>query len=487
MPELPCGEDRAAARKDPLPPALSSGPENRRPVDALRSAADGILIRYYKRRCPLELTRTEILPGVWLNHLRSEQFKTACLSLNLLTQLKRESASMNALIPFVLRRGTTRYPDMEALSTRMDSLYGTAVEPAVRRIGEIQCVGFYANVPEGAFLPAGQDVLHEACELLGQLLLAPATRGGLLLPQYVESERDKLLELIRSRVNNKSGYALRRCVEEMCCFEDFAVSRYGGESECEAINYKKLTKQYHNLLQTSPVEIFYCGRAGVRELENALRDALVTLPRGEIDYDIGTDLRMNAVEAQPRFVEESMDVTQGKLVMGWRLGECMEDPDHAALLVFNALYGSGSASRLFRSVRERLQLCYSVSSLVDLHKGLLLVSAGIDFDRLDAARDEILAQLEAVKRGEFDQEELQAAKAVVASDLRALCDSQGELEGFYLAQTLDGLDCSPLELAALAEDVTKEDVVRIAQSVDCDLIYFLKGGEPEGTEEEDGD
>ena len=37
----------------------------------------------------MELTRTEILPDVWLNHLRSEKFKTACLSLNLLTQLKR--------------------------------------------------------------------------------------------------------------------------------------------------------------------------------------------------------------------------------------------------------------------------------------------------------------------------------------------------------------------------------------------------------------
>ena len=135
-------------------------------------------------------------------------------------------------------------------------------------------------------------------------------------------------------------------------------------------------------------------------------------------------------------------------------------------------------------MRERLQLCYHAGSLVDLHKGLLLASAGIDFDKLDSARDEIFAQLEAMRRGEISEEELDAARACVASDLRAMCDSQGELEGFYLAQTLDGLDCSPLELAALAEDVTKEDVVHIAQSVDCDLIYFLKGGEQE---EADGD
>ena len=432
----------------------------------------------------MELTRSEILPGVWLNHLRSEKFKTACLSLSLLTQLKRETAAMNALIPYVLRRGTARFPDMEALSARMEELYGTAVEPAVRKIGEIQCLGFYASIPEGEFLPGGQNVLHDAAELLGQLLLAPATRGGLLLPQYVDSEKEKLLDRIRSRVNYKSSYALSRCVEEMCCCEDFAVSRLGGEDECEAINYKKLTKQYHTLLQQSPVEIFYCGRAAEKELRTALRDALITLPRGEIDYEIGTDLRMNALEDRPRFVEEELDVNQGNLVIGWRLGDCMEDPDQAAILVFNAVYGGGTSSKLFRNVREKLQLCYHAGSLADTHKGLLLVSSGIAFDKLEPARDEIFAQLEAMRRGEITEEELSAARAGVASDLRAMTDSQGELEGFLLAQTLDGLEYGPLELAALAEDVTKEDVVRIAQSVDCDLIYFLKGGKPE---DEDGE
>ena len=433
----------------------------------------------------MELTRTEILPGVWLNHLHAEKFKTACLSLSLLTQLKRETASMNALIPYVLRRGTTRYPDMESLSARMDELYGTAVEPVVRRIGEVQCLGFYASIPEEDFLPAGQSVLHQATELLGQLLLSPATRGGLLLPKYVDSEKEKLLDQIRGRVNDKRGYAIFRCVEEMCCCGDFAVGRLGGEEECEAINYKKLTRQYHNLLQQSPVEIFYCGRSSLRELSAALRDALITLPRGELDEEIGTDLRMNALEDQPRFVEEELNVTQGKLVIGWRLGECMEDPDQAAILCFNAVFGAGSTSKLFRNVREKLQLCYYAASLTDIHKGLLLVSSGIEFDKLDAARDEILAQLEAIKRGEITDEELTAAKAGLASDLRAMCDSQGELEGFTLSQALDGLDYGPLELAALVEDVTKEDVQRIAQSTECDLIYFLKGSPAE--EDEAGD
>jgi predicted Zn-dependent peptidase len=164
----------------------------------------------------------------------------------------------------------------------------------------------------------------------------------------------------------------------------------------------------------------------------------------------------------------------------------MEDPDQAAILVFNAVYGGGTSSKLFRNVREKLQLCYHAGSLADTHKGLLLVSSGIAFDKLEPARDEIFAQLEAMRRGEISDEELQSAKAGVASDLRGLMDSQGELEGFTLSQTLAGLDYGPMELASLVEDVTKEDVVGIAESVDCDLIYLLCPN-GEGEEEEDND
>ena len=432
----------------------------------------------------MEMKRSEILPGVWLSHLRSDKFKSACMSVTLLTQLQRETASLNALIPFVLRRGSLRHDSMEAISQRLDELYGSAIEPVVRRIGEIQCLGFYASVPEESYLPAGAGALQGTAALMGELLLTPATKGGLLRKDYVESEKEKLLELIRSRINEKRSYALHRCIEEMCCYEDFAVSRYGAASDCENIHYKGLTKHYHELLQSAPVELFYCGRADFDTIRGIFRDALAGIPRGEINYELGTDVRMNAVEAEPRYVEEELNVSQGKLVIGFRLGECMEEPDLAALYVFNAVYGSGTSSKLFMNVREKLSLCYYAGSLVDTHKGLMFVSSGIEFEKFEQAKAEILFQLDQIRQGHVTEEELTAARSCIASDLRSLMDSQGDLEGFYLANALDGLDCSPTELAELVEAVRPEDVTAIARSVECDLIYFLTGSEDE---EDDGE
>ena len=431
----------------------------------------------------METKRVQLRQGVWLTYIKEEKFKTACFSVSLLAQLNRDTASMNALIPYVLKRGTSTSPDLRAIQERFDNLYGTSVDPLVFKCGEIQTTGFYASFPEDDYLPEGADVLRGALGLTMELLLSPATRGGLLMPGYVESERENLADQIAARVNNKRTYAVFRCMEEMCRFEDYSIGRYGDEEGCRSIGYRKLTRQYKELLQHAPIEMFYCGRASFRKIIGILSDLTATLPRGEIDDEIGTDIRMNAVEENPRFTEEFMDVAQTNLVIGWRMGECMEEPDIPALYVFNALFGGSPNSRLFQHVRERLHLCYYASSILDQIKGLLLVSAGIQRQNYELARDEIFTQLRLIAEGQISDVELGAAIASVVSDMRSIPDSQAAIESFCLTQMIRGLDFGPDELAELVQEVTAEQVARIAQSVVCDQIYLLSPEEEEETDE----
>lgn len=75
--------------------------------------------------------------------------------------------------------------------------------------------------------------------------------------------------------------------------------------------------RYHDLLSTSPVEIFYCGSIDGRRVARILTDVLSTMPRGALDEDIGTDIRMNALEEQPRYVTETLPVAQAQLAAGY--------------------------------------------------------------------------------------------------------------------------------------------------------------------------
>lgn len=422
----------------------------------------------------MDYRRAELRPGVFLTWIGTDKFKTGTLSLSLITQLTRETAAADAVISRVLRRGTVSMPDLTAIAARLDELYGAQIEPCIRKKGELQCVGFRACFPEDRFVPGG-GVLEQAAAALGELLLAPVTRGGLLLPQYVDSERDKHVERIRARINEKRSYSMLRLCQLMCSCEAYAIPAGGLEPEAAAIHYHRLTQRWHELLATAPVELFYCGGAGFERVSAALTEALASLPRGELNLDIGTDVRMNTVEEDTRYFSEALDVTQGKLAMGFRLGDAMEDPDPAALRVFNAAYGGAVTSRLFLNVREKLSLCYFASSSLDPMKGVMLVSSGIDFDRYGQTRDEILAQLGALARGEMTDDELSAARAAVIGQVLTWPDSPAALDEFWLSRALEGTQYSPEELAELCQGVTRDQIAYIAGQAACDAVYFLKG------------
>ena len=136
-----------------------------------------------------ETIRRELFPGVWLRSIHTNKFKSSYLSVTLLAPLEKDNASANALVPYVLRRGTAAHPDMESLSAALDELYGGAIEPVVRKKGETQCVGFVASFLDDTYALEGEAILEPAANLLGRMLLDPVTEEGVFRTDYVEGER----------------------------------------------------------------------------------------------------------------------------------------------------------------------------------------------------------------------------------------------------------------------------------------------------------
>ena len=396
-----------------------------------------------------QVTRRELFPGVWLRTVHTNKFKSSYLSVTLLAPLKWETAGMNALIPAVLRRGTAVHPDLESLSAALDELYGGAIEPAVRKKGETQCVGFAASFLDDAYTLKGEKVLESAAALLGELLLNPRTEGGCFCPDYTDQEKNNLIDRIRSQINDKRTYAARRLTQEMCRYEAFGVDKLGDEASVAAVTPEKLWEQYQRLLRDAQVEVYYCGSAETERVEQALKAALARLPVNEERLNPDCEVRVTA-GAEPQVVEETLDVTQGKLALGFRTGgqTCWEE-DYPALAMFNAIFGGTTLSKLFMNVREKLSLCYYASSVMEKMKGLVLVSSGIEFDKYQTAKDEILAQLEAIRRGEIEDWELEGARRTLISGHLATLDDQGRQEEFWLGQAAAGLDTTVEELACL--------------------------------------
>ena len=172
-------------------------------------------------------------------------------------------------------------------------------------------------------------------------------------------------------------------------------------------------------------------------------------------------------------VTDELDVTQGKLGMGFSCGS----DDYIALLMGNTLFGGSSNSKLFMNVREKLSLCYYASSLYHRQKNLITVSSGIEFENYQKAYDEILAQLTAVQNGDLEDWEMESARSTLLNAYASMGDSQGKLENFYLGQAATGQTGTPEELAQQVREMPEDRIFNAMKTVKLDTVYFLRGKE----------
>lgn len=418
------------------------------------------------------MRRSEILPGVFLTVEQTEKYKTALLSLSLLRPLREETASPGALLPSVLLRGTRAYPDMERISEHLDNLYGAGFSGTVRKKGETQAIGFFADFIDDALAPGKESVLREMTAFLGQVLLEPHLEAGAFSEDYVESEKRNLINAIESRINDKRAYATRRLIAEMCAGEAYGVDRLGSVEATRAITPTALTAFYRHVLSHSRYEIFYCGRADFDTVAALMRDALAALPPREPD---ALATLPGAAPAQVRRVREKMELTQAKLAIGLRTSITAGSEHYPAMVLLNAVYGGGVSSKLFDNVREKLSLCYYAGSAVEKYKGVMVVSSGVETGDLARAEREILRQLEDCKNSIISEKELEDARRYVLSSLRAGLDSPGRLEDFSLGQTISGDGETMDTLRARIERVTRHDVAAAARTLTLDTVFTLEG------------
>ena len=413
-----------------------------------------------------------ILPGVRLTACTTEKFKTGYFSINFLRPLDRAEAAMNAVLPRVLLRGTELHPDLQSLSVAMEELYGTEIGGLVRKKGEVQTWGLYADFIEDPLV--NDRVFEPVAALTAELLLHPVLEQGRFREDYVRREKENLLDAIASVINNKRSYAMNQMVKAMHPDEAYCVDRLGEKAEAERLAAAPLYEHYRRTLAQSRVEILYVGRRTADEAAALFRRVLGDLPRQAL-APVGTAHRPRA--EQVRTVEQTMDVTQGVLCMGYRIGFTGADRRWPALMVLNAVFGAGVTSKLFVNVREKQSLCYYASSMVEKHKGELAVSSGISFDKKELVVREIEKQLEDCRRGQISTQELDSAKKQILSALRSTADFPNQLETFYLSQRIGEFSDTPELLSEAIAAVTAEAVAAAARALTLDTVYFLKGAE----------
>lgn len=418
--------------------------------------------------------RSELLPGVFLHSVTTSKFKTGCFSMNFLRPHGKKEASLNALLPSVLLRGTEQHPDIAAISGALDELYGATLGSLVRKKGGVQMTGLYCDYIEDCYVPEGEAVFARAAEFAGEVLLCPKLENGVFCDLSVQGEKRNLINAIEGQKNDKRSYLVQQLIRQMFRGEEFGVPRLGEIEDVEKITPEGLYAHYRNVLATSCVEIFYMGGKTHAEAAEVFRKVLKELPRSApfTEYTVG-DIKKKTSEVETHTL--NMEVTQGKLAIGLRTGCGVEEEAYPALMLLNIVLGAGITSKLFVNVREKRSLCYYASSSLDKYRGIMLISSGVEFDKLDITCEAILQELDACKRGDIADEELKNAKRLALNALETMMDAPGRLDDFYLGMAI----CPKmLGVEALIEAIRELEIpqlVAAAKKIECDTVFYLRG------------
>ncbi len=421
----------------------------------------------------MNLPNCQIADGVKISCLDTDKFKVNSIAMNIELPLTIENITFANLLSRVLRRGCQRYPDIRTLASKLDELYGADISTSVLRTGESQYLCFFADFLVEKYTDTC-DIINEICALLGEMVFSPLVKDSSFDKEYVDSERKNLSDDIKALINNKAAYAKFRCTEKLCEGEAYSLHSLGDIEILNSITPKDLYEFYTRLLRESRIELLYSGDGEYFEkAAAAIKEIFKSADRAY--RPCKSSIAVKALGKPLKEISEDMPVNQGKLCIGMRTGITNKSDNIAGLIVANEIFGSSPSSKLFMNVREKMSLCYYCSSNIDAIKGVMFVNAGIESENYEVARDAILSQLDAVKNGDFTDEELNNAIIGLVNGYKSIYDNIASLETWYMSRIFRNEDDTPESRIRQIKEITRKEVMSAAEKISPEVIFFLRG------------
>ena len=416
----------------------------------------------------------KIKNGINLNLIKTDKFKTNLLSVFLTVPLNENTITRNALIPAILRRGSNNLKTQEEISKTLEEMYGASFDCGVDKIGDNQVLKFYLETINNSYVENEENILKEAINILLDLVFNPLVNNNKFDETYVESEKNNLKQIIEGRKDAKATYALERCIEEMYKNLPYALYKYGKLEDLKNINAENLYEQYKKLINECKIDIFISGDI-TEEVKNEVIENknIVSLEERNPNYIESNKENRIKQEKQEEIVSESMDVTQGKLILGLDMLKEQEDDKYTAL-IYNAILGGTPNSKMFQNVREKNSLAYTASSSYIRQKGNIFVKCGIEIDNYEKALKIIKEQIEDMKKGKFTEEDIKQAKVNIVSTIKFIPEEQDTELLYYFSQELSGYKMNNEEYINKVNSITKGQIVELANRIQINTIYFLK-------------
>lgn len=420
----------------------------------------------------MKYNRTELAGNIGFSSVIDGKFKTSSLSVRFITRLSGEKAADYAVGAGTLTASSSDFKTYAELNKKLSSLYGATLSSSAKKRGDLQILSVSSSWISGRYAIDGEDIDAEMLDIICGCVFSPNAEEGKFDKESFDITKKDLLDKIEAEINNKRGYAISKASELAYKGEPAENSCYGTKETAVKVTEESAYRAYKEMLKTAQIEIFYIAPEENNAVEERFRREFSRIERDLTKNDFTS---ISPLKSNPVTESEELPVSQCKMVMTFK----SDSEDKYALKLLSTVFGETPVSKLFMNVREKLSLCYYCASRFVSSKGAVMVDSGVERDNLDKAKDEILRQLDEIRNGSISDEELSNALLSLENALAGVGDTPSSYIVWYFERFCEGSIVTPQEQLELYKAVTKERIVKAAQTVKLDSVYIMLNKEDE--------
>ena len=417
--------------------------------------------------------RTPLSDAVALTEILDPKLKTNCIQLQFLQPLSAENASAYALAGNIAVSSNGVFSSNAAMKRKLHLLYGADLSCIITKQGDTQVITFSTSSIADRYALEGEPVFDDLLTIFLDCIRKPNVQNDAFDETEFHIQKKNLLDSIEAEINEKRQYAISQTYKAAFQGEPAAISCFGTKDTASALTPSSVYAAFLNMLKTAKVEAFFVGPEAKPQLAESIRSVFAAIP-GRCASDFAF-YKPSPIKPQPQTVVEKLPVNQCKMVMGWKT-TC---DDRYALKTMAILLGGTPSSKLFSNVREKMSLCYYCAANYLEYKHFLMVDCGIETENIDTTKTAILAQLDAICKGEITDEELESTRMCLHNTLHGIGDTASSYINWYFGQMIRDTNLTPEEEEQCYLQVTKEQIVAAAKSMQLDTIYLMQNQEKE--------
>ena len=404
-----------------------------------------------------------------LHLIKTDKFKTIAVKVIFRSPIVKETITIRNVLSDMFMQSTKKYSNKKELTIKAQDLYAAEMSMSNGRLGNYITTTFHLNVLNDKYTE--EDNFKDSIEFLGEIIFNPDVVDNKFNKDKLDIVKNNCRLALNSLKEDAANYSLIRMFEE---FDSDAASSYrlsGYMQDLDDIDEEKLYEYYTNMMKCDLVDVFVLGDINEDEVTSMFREffKLRTLKKVRVPYL----LEEKEVRGKREF-NEKLDNSQSKLSIACRTNGLSDYERNYVLTLYNVILGGGSDSKLFKEVREENSLCYTIYSVPNKLDRVLIIQAGIDKNNYAKTIKLIEKDLEDMRRGKFNENDIAIAREYFLTALEEVLESPDRIIDNYLMTELIGTDTVEKKREMIMK-VTKEEIVKVAKKVKLDTIFLLEG------------